>query len=98
MSREMAMDAVIRVREALEKLQHETGLTLYETTYQEIDYELDTIEHYISVEVKADQNMRLDSIEQLENRVDELKDDLDYAKAIIGELMIGFRKECCDEE
>lgn len=93
MSREMAMDAVVRARTALEKLQ-----SCDRVLYQEIDNELDAIEHYIFVEVKVDQDMRLDSIEQLENKVDKLEDDLDYAKIVIGELVIGFRKECCEEE
>jgi hypothetical protein len=96
----MAMDAVIRAREALEKLQyeHEAGMDLSWDRYHEIDNELDAIEHYISVEVKEDQHVRLEAAEQLENRIDELKDDLNYAKTVIGELVIGFRKECCDEE
>lgn len=100
MSREMAMDAVIRAREALEKLQYEyeAGVAFCWDTCHKIDNELDAIEHYISVEVKEDQHMRLDSIEQLEDKVDKLENDLDYAKTVIGELVIGFRKECCDEE
>jgi hypothetical protein len=94
------MDAVIRAREALVKLQYEyeSGMAFPWDTCHEIDNELDAIEHYISVEVKEDQHMRLDSIEQLENKVDKLEDDLDYSKMVIGELVIGFRKECCDEE
>lgn len=57
MSREMAMDAVIGAREALEKLQRETGIASYRTLYQAIDNELDAIEHYISVEAIEELNM-----------------------------------------